>query len=78
MYASGLVPVAVGGVSFWVEVAEGAEVRVAASGERKLDGVAEGEIGDLPASLARKIQPIPRIETIPMTTEIRSARSNEG
>jgi hypothetical protein len=73
-----VVPVAVGEVSFWVEVAEGEGVHVAVSSELKLDGITVGGRTVLPRPLVKKIHPIPRIETILITIGIRSARSNEG
>src|SRR5215216_2686782 len=68
---------AVGGVSSWVGVTEGEGVGVPAPGELKLDGIAIGGTSDLPRALAKRIQPIPRIETTPIAIGIRSARSNE-
>ena len=66
----------VGGVSSWVEVAEGEGVRVAVR-ELTLDGIAVGGRAVSPKRLVKKIEQMPRIETILITTGIRSVRSNE-
>lgn len=77
-YASGLVAVAVGGVSAWVEVADGEGVGVVALKELTLDGTTVGGRNLWTNLLVRNIQQIPRIETNPITIGINSVRSNEG
>jgi hypothetical protein len=71
------VAVEVGEGSSRVGVAGGVGVRVGAAREGVMDGIAVEGRRDLPGPLAKKIHPMPRIETSPITIGIKRERSNE-
>ena len=76
-YASGLVSVAVGGISSRVTVAGGEGERVAATNDLKLKGVAVGCETALPRAYVEKIKQIPSSEATMIAMGIKRERSNE-